>query len=199
MLAALALLGLMVSHRAHSLSNLPQPAPNDIVCPNHYTPTFVHNSFTYLAPLHKFTNLTKSFFDISWYLGIVVTNHTGTDNVPGATRSGPYGGITYNETLTAYYTRPDAQIFSYHGLGGAFAQMPSSKGPPVTLSGYTETMRFLSICGGQATYIDVLTYECSLNNQIGAYDSWYNVHTLAFPQMAASLGVSVMAGDCPAH
>jgi hypothetical protein len=68
----------------------------------------------------------------------------------------------------------------------------------VTLSGYTETMRFLSICGGQATYIDVLTYECSLNNQIGAYDSWYNVHTLAFPEMAASLGVSVMAGDCPA-
>ncbi|KAJ7875477.1 hypothetical protein B0H14DRAFT_3437032 [Mycena olivaceomarginata] len=67
MLAALALLGLMVSHRAHG-SNPPQPAPNDIVCPNHYTPTFVHNSFTYLAPLHKFTNLTKSFFDISWYV-----------------------------------------------------------------------------------------------------------------------------------
>jgi hypothetical protein len=60
-------------------------------------------------------------------------------------------------------------------------------------------MRFLSICGGQATYIDVLTYECSLDNQVGAYDSWYNVHTLAFPEMAASLGASVMAGDCPAR
>jgi hypothetical protein len=42
--------------------------PNDIHCPPESHPTFVHNRYTYNAPVHKFTNLTKSFFELKWYV-----------------------------------------------------------------------------------------------------------------------------------
>ncbi|KAJ6581950.1 hypothetical protein B0H19DRAFT_1117103 [Mycena capillaripes] len=164
---------------------------SDIQCPKGSHASFIHNSYTYNAPLHKFTDLTKSFFNITWYDGIVVTNTTGTDNVPGATRSGPFGGTTYNETLTTYSMRSDALTFSFHGKG--FTDV----GPPsVTFDSYVETFRFESICSGKATYIDVLTHVCS-NDQTVSYNLWYALHMTTFEGMAAGLGALILAGDCP--
>ncbi|KAJ7333325.1 hypothetical protein DFH08DRAFT_785680, partial [Mycena albidolilacea] len=186
-----ALLGLTFATPVHGSMDY---VPNDIHCPKNSHAGFVHNTYTYIAPLHDFTNLVGSFFNISWYDGIVVTNTTGADNVPGASRSGPFNGVTYNETLTMFTERSDAVTFSFIGKGFSYTRSP--KGPTVTLDGYTESMRFESICGGKATYIDVLTRVCS-DNQIEAYDLWYTLHMTTFQGMAVNLGAPVLAGDCP--
>ncbi|KAF8216921.1 hypothetical protein K438DRAFT_1658439, partial [Mycena galopus ATCC 62051] len=166
---------------------------NDIACPADSSAGFVHNSYTYIAPLSKFTNMTESFFNLSWYDGIIVTNTTGTDNVPGATRAGPFAGATYNETLTMYHKRSDALIQSWHGKG--FPYSPPNR-RPYHFDGYVETMRLESICDGSATYIDIITYMCS-NDTTAAYDLFYTLHMSTFPTMAAKLGAPVLAGDCP--
>ncbi|KAJ6456100.1 hypothetical protein C8R45DRAFT_943767 [Mycena sanguinolenta] len=118
--------------------------PNDIHCPTASYTTFVHNSYAYVAPVHKFTAVTQSFFDNSWYDNSVVTNTTGTDNVPGATRSGTYGGSPYSDTLTMYTAHPDALVFSYRSTE------PITY-PALRIYAYAETTQFASICGGEAT------------------------------------------------
>jgi hypothetical protein len=129
--------------------------------------------------------------------GAVVTDTTGTDNVPGATRSGSYNGATFHETLIQYSMLPDALIFSYYGKGFTDT-LPPAYGSSVHVDGYVETKRFESICDGKATYIDVLTYDCGGGSeQIETYNGWYTVHLSAFGSMAASFGATVMAGDCP--
>jgi hypothetical protein len=91
--------------------------------------------------------------------------------------------------------RPDALEFSYHGKD--FLDMrPAPYPSPLRIDHYNETMRFESICDGQATYIDVLTYTCSGTQKL-AYDFWYTLHQSTFAGLAASLGATVMAGDCP--
>ncbi|KAJ7631408.1 hypothetical protein DFH06DRAFT_703293 [Mycena polygramma] len=165
---------------------------NDIHCGQDSHASFVHNSYTFNTPLDTFTNVTKSFFNVGWYAGSVVTNTTGVDNVPGATRSGPFGGATYHETLTMYSMRSDAFIFSLKGKG--FTTAPPA--PSVRFDSYTETMRSESICGGTATYIDIISHICS-NNQVVAYDLFYGLHMATFPGVFAGMGVTVMAGDCP--
>ncbi|KAJ7656433.1 hypothetical protein DFH06DRAFT_1411188 [Mycena polygramma] len=120
---------------------------NDIHCAEDSHVGFVHNSYTFNAPLDTFTDVTKSFFDIKWYGGTVVTNTTGVDGVPGATRSGRFDDALYTDTLTMYSLRPDTFEFSYHGDAPTFT-------PAIR---YAETMRFESICGGTATYIDVIS------------------------------------------
>ncbi|KAF8216918.1 hypothetical protein K438DRAFT_1953805 [Mycena galopus ATCC 62051] len=167
---------------------------NDIACPADSSAGFVHNSYTYIAPLSKFTNITESFFDLSWYAGTIVTNTTGTDNVPGATRSGPFAGATaYNETLTMYHRRSDGLMYSFHGKGLTYSP-PNQR--PYRFDGYAETMRLESICDGSATYIDLITYLCS-NDSTAAYDLWYTIHMSTFQTMAAKIGAPVLAGDCP--
>ncbi|KAF7370291.1 hypothetical protein MSAN_00660400 [Mycena sanguinolenta] len=188
---AIAFIGLTLTN---SVQGSNHPISNDIVCPANSHVSFVHNSYTYNAPLHNFTDITGSFFNISWYGGTVVSSTTGTDNVPGATRSGPFAGGIYNETLTAIEKRPDALLFSYHGKGFTFTPGPSY--PALRWDGYTETMRFESICGGKATYIDVLTYTCS-NNQRLTYTAWSILHTSSFDGLAQSFGATILAGDCP--
>ncbi|KAF7370281.1 hypothetical protein MSAN_00659400 [Mycena sanguinolenta] len=169
--------------------------PNDIHCPaNSYT-TFVHNSYTYIAPVDKFIDITKSFFDNLWYDGSVVTNTTGTDNVPGATRSGPYGGSPYNDTLTMYTIHSDALMYSYHSTEPITYPGPPGQ-PALHIYGYAETMRFESICGGMATYIDLLTYVCSSDHN-AAYQGWDVVHTRTFDAMATKIGAESLVGDCP--
>ncbi|KAF7335146.1 hypothetical protein MVEN_02265700 [Mycena venus] len=189
-----ALLTLLIGNRVHGAELTPY-VPNDIACPPNSFPSFTHNSYAYIAPLHKFNNLTKSFFNIEWYGGIPVTNTTGTDNVPGATRTGPFGGATYNETLTFYRKRSDLFTWSYIGKGLTFTLPPY---PTITSYGYAETFLFQSICNGQATYIEVLTFSCS-NNQVNNYNLWYTFHNEVFPAMASSLGAPVLAGDCPVN
>jgi len=184
-----ALLGLIFTTRVYGSSYV----PSDITCPKGSHASFIHQSYTYLAPLCEFTNITKSFFNDVWYAGAVVTGTTGTDNVPGATRAGPFGGDTFNETLIAYASQSDSLQFSYQGKG--FTYTPPT-GPAVVLGRYTETNRFLSICGGKATYIDILTYTCSAN-QIATYDFWYTTHDAVFPPLAVTVGAPVLAGDCP--
>ncbi|KAJ6510549.1 hypothetical protein C8R45DRAFT_392018 [Mycena sanguinolenta] len=186
----LAFVGLIFANGVQGSQN---SISNDIECPANSHVSFVHNSYTYNAPLHKFTDITKSFFNISWYGDTIVTSHTGTDNVPGATRSGPFAGAIFDETLTAIDKRSDAFIFSYHGKGLTFT--PAGY-PALAMYGYSETMRFESICGGKATYIDVITYVCS-DNQPSAYTVWSTLHTSTFDGLAATLGATILAGDCP--
>ncbi|KAF7375570.1 hypothetical protein MSAN_00445200 [Mycena sanguinolenta] len=187
---AIALIGLTLTN---SVQGSNHPISNDIVCPANSHVSFVHNSYTYNAPLNKFTDITGSFFNISWYANTTVTSTTGTDNVPGATRSGPFPGAIFNETLTAFEKRSDALLFSYHGKGLAYTMGPGY--PVVIVDGYSETMRFQSICGGKATYIDVLTYTC-VDNQPLMYTIWSMVHT-SFNGVAQTFGATILAGDCP--
>ncbi|KAJ6581973.1 hypothetical protein B0H19DRAFT_1252127 [Mycena capillaripes] len=167
--------------------------PNDIHCSKDLHVSFVHNSYSYNAPLHKFTNITKSFFDIAWYSGAPAPNTTGTDNVPGATRSGVYLGNPFTDTLTMYSIQSDALTYSYHGSTLVWA---SPNQPPVHVDGYAETMRFESICGGKATYIDIISYLCT-DDQTRAYTLQYTVHDVTFGGLAANIGATILAGDCP--
>jgi hypothetical protein len=158
--------------------------------------------------LTHFINLIDSFFEQSWYVsisapssrapspinthrqfGTVITHTTGKYNVPGATRTGPFAGATYNETLTAYSKHADAMIMSYSG------QPLTTVLPPLKFGHYLERLRFESICGGTATYIDALTYSCS-DNPVAVYDLWYTVHMAAFANLSAVVGAPVLAGDC---
>ncbi|KAJ7210511.1 hypothetical protein GGX14DRAFT_697531 [Mycena pura] len=189
----IAVLCLITAARAGSSSF---PKNNDIRCPKGSFTSFVHNSYTYNAPVDAFTNLTKrsSTLDGTQCGGVAPTNTTGTDNVPGATRSGTLAGGAYHETLTAYQYRPGAVLeYSYHGDPYILA-VPGQ--PTIDFAGYAETLRFESICGGTATYIDIITYSCS-NHQTLAYSGWYTFHQSVFPGLAATVGAPIMAGDCP--
>ncbi|KAJ6534595.1 hypothetical protein DFH09DRAFT_1180112 [Mycena vulgaris] len=192
----IAVLGLVSIAHAHTSP----PSPNDLHCPKGSYPGFVHNSYTYAAPVHKFTDITRSFFDDAWYAGAAAPNNTGTDNVPGATRAGDFGGA-FNETLTAYSLHPDAFSFTLHGAPWTYTapapQASNLKRPgPLHFAGYAETLRFESICDGRATYIDAITYLCA-DDKAAAYDLWYNLHLAVFPPLAARVGAKVLAGDCP--
>jgi hypothetical protein len=81
-----------------------------------------------------------------------VSNTTGTDGVPGATRSGFYGETLFHETLTMYSLDPDALAYSLRGEGLIY--VPPDQ-PAVHINVYTETMRIESICSGAATYINI--------------------------------------------
>ncbi|KAF7356275.1 hypothetical protein MVEN_00959300 [Mycena venus] len=179
-----ALLGLTFATRVHGSMNY---VPNDIVCPEDSHAGFVHNTYTYIAPLEAFTNITKSFFDIKWYADTNVTNTTGTDNVPGATRSGLSGGGVFNETLMMYSMHHDSLVYTFHGQAVTYS-LPNQN--PLHFDGYAETMRLKSICNGQATYIDFITYLCS-NESTAAYDVWYTAHMFALQEVTAGLGAKI--------
>ncbi|KAJ6549080.1 hypothetical protein DFH09DRAFT_1281536 [Mycena vulgaris] len=172
---------------------------DDLQCPRGYSPTFLHNSYTYNAPLSKFTDITKSFFAIQWYPyadskgGATVTGTAGTDNVPGATRAGVFGGAPFNETLTAYSTRSDGMAYTMHGIMPLSIAVGNPR--PLRVASYAETKRFQSICGGKATYIDLITWLCS-DDQITAYSAFYNTHMSTVQNLAATIGTTVLAGDC---
>ncbi|KAJ7742888.1 hypothetical protein B0H16DRAFT_1890187 [Mycena metata] len=166
---------------------------NDLHCPEGFDVGFVHDSYTFNAPVHKFTDPTKSFFDISWY-GITLTNTTGTDNVPGATRSGSLDGGYFHETLTAYSVHPSALEYTVRGDPYTYAP-PNSTAAPLAFAGYVETTRIESICSGRATYIDLISYICSAD-QVAGYDFAHKLHQGVFPALAEPVGATVMAGDC---
>jgi hypothetical protein len=125
----------------------------------------------------------------------VTTNTTGTDNVPGATRAGVFGE-PFIETLTMFDAPPGALRFTFFGPG----PKPVTFTPPgeksIRFDYWAETQRYESICGGEATYIDVITYLCS-NRPRAAYDLWYRIHDATFDAMSAKVGAKVFTGDCP--
>ncbi|KAJ6570528.1 hypothetical protein DFH09DRAFT_1362658 [Mycena vulgaris] len=184
-----ALLCLIFPARGHE-SHYPV-VRNDLHCPKGLYTGFVQNSYTYNRPLHKFTNITGSFFDPSWY-GAPATNTTGIDNVPGATRSGSFGGSTFHETLTMYFAGPDVLMSTVHGKPWINVAPNQT---PLQFGDYVETIRFQSICGGKATYIDVISYLCS-DDQTAAYNLTYTDHMVYFETLAANIGATVLAGDC---
>ncbi|KAJ7763580.1 hypothetical protein DFH07DRAFT_1018316 [Mycena maculata] len=186
-----AILGLLSATRAQE-SSYPYTS-SDLHCPEGSHPGFVHNSYTYLAPLHKFTKITGSFFDIAWYGGCSAAFKIGTDNVPGAIRGGPCDGGVFNETLTMFTAHSDGFESTLHGRPWTF---PLPHQPPVHFDGYVETMRFESICGGKVTYIDLISHWCT-DNQSGGYNAWYTIHMEVFQALAAGIGAPVLAGDCP--
>ncbi|KAJ6527754.1 hypothetical protein B0H19DRAFT_1275108 [Mycena capillaripes] len=188
---SLAFLSLVPPMRA--LNPLTYPVvSDDIECPSGYSPTSVHNTYTYNGALKEFTDIagrSSTFSGIPRASPTLKFNTTGTDNVLGATRAGWFGGTPFNETLTAYDTRPDALLFTIHG------NLPLAL-EAFNIVGSAETKRFQIICSGKATYIDVLTYLCS-DDQTAAYDLFYNIHTTGFQNLAAIIGMTVLAGDCP--
>jgi hypothetical protein len=128
--------------------------------------------------------------------GTVITSTTGTDNVPGATRAGVFGDSSFNETLAMFDAPSGALRFTYVGPG----PKPVTYTPPgeksIRFYYFAETHRYESICGGKATYIDVITYACS-NHPRAAYDFWYRLHDTAFGAISAKVGAKVFTGDCP--
>ncbi|KAJ7483817.1 hypothetical protein B0H11DRAFT_1723231 [Mycena galericulata] len=192
LLAAVLCLGHIFQAQAADLS--PSLKQNDLHCPKGYEISFVHNSYTYNAPFHTFTNLTSSFFNIVWTGGVPATSTTGVDNVPGATRSGPWFGGVFNETLTMYHLDDELYIWTYHGA--AYTYAPGGGVPPTHLSAYAETTRFESICSGTATYIDIITYLCSDNPKV-VYSLLYTLHMVTFQDLAQSANATVLGGDCP--
>ncbi|KAJ7289156.1 hypothetical protein C8J57DRAFT_1046480 [Mycena rebaudengoi] len=167
----------------------------DVSCPKGFQPTFLQNSYRYDGHLQKFTNITGSFFELSWYAGTVITSTTGTDNVPGATRAGVFGDAPFNETLTMFDAPPGALRFTYAGPGKPVTYTPPGE-KSIRFDYWSETHRYESICGGEATYIDVITYLCS-NLPRAAYDVWYRFHAATFDAMAAKVGAKIFTGDCP--
>jgi hypothetical protein len=117
-----------------------------------------------------------------------VSNTTGTDGVPGATRSGFYGKTPFHETLTMYSLDPDALEYSFRGEGLIY--VPPDQ-PAEHIDGYTETMRIESICSGAVTYINIGSYLCS-NDSAPAYDLSYTLQTVAFQGIAARIHATVM-------
>ncbi|KAK6983980.1 hypothetical protein R3P38DRAFT_373811 [Favolaschia claudopus] len=168
---------------------------SDIHCDKDAHTSFITNRYKYYAPLHKFTNLTKSFFDLSWGAGTLVPNTTGIDNVPGATRAGEYGGYHFDETLTMYTSHPDALAYAYHGKGFKVSGQGINFGSSVKLYSYAEAFRFESICGGQATLIDARTYTCS-DNPIATYDWETMLHDSTLTALAARIRAPMFTGDC---
>ncbi|KAJ6585929.1 hypothetical protein B0H19DRAFT_925394 [Mycena capillaripes] len=193
-LVSFALLSLTSSATAEPGSLGIQDVSDDIKCPKGYSPTFLHNAYTYNGALKQFTDITGSFFNNQWYANATVVNTTGTDNVPGATRAGLFGVTPFNETLTTYLKHPDGILFTLHGNLPLVFERPGKR--PLNIVRSSETKRFQSICGGKATYIDLITYQCS-DDQAAAYDLFYNVHNTVFQNLAATIGTTLLAGDCP--
>ncbi|KAF7308290.1 hypothetical protein HMN09_00677000 [Mycena chlorophos] len=183
----LAASALAADERYHSLG---------VECPHADQRSFLHNTFAYNAPLHVFTNVVGSFFNDSWYADSVISETKGKDNVPGSMRLGPSGTkgtAIYNETLLEYIYHPNSMLqYSFSGAATWFAASPSAKA--TYFHGYTETMRLQSVCGGKATYIDLITWLCS-DDQV-ACDIWNAAHLVSFSGIAGSVGATVMPGDC---
>ncbi|KAJ7112779.1 hypothetical protein C8R43DRAFT_903529 [Mycena crocata] len=186
-----AFIALITSTHGHSQ---PVDTRTDLHCGKGLYTGFIHASYTYNAPLHKFTNLTKSFFDNKWYAGAPADSTTGINNVPGATRAGENSGSRYNETLLVYVARPEELIITHRGSPWTYH---TAQQPPLYFSGYVQTMRFESICEGKATYIDAIAYMCFKDPTV-AYDIWATYHTVVIAEgLAVTAGATVLPGDCP--
>ncbi|CAK5267242.1 unnamed protein product [Mycena citricolor] len=164
---------------------------------------FVHNEFAYVAPLSRFTDLAGSFFHGEWFGGndTTFTHTSGTDNVPGATRSGVFASddphlryaANFTETLTHYAFRPGSFL---HMSFRAVVSIGSLDAGTLHQDTYSETVRFESVCAGHATYITFLARTCA-QSQSGAYDFAYGTHLAAALGLKATVGAAIMSGDCP--
>ncbi|KAJ6534593.1 hypothetical protein DFH09DRAFT_1325221 [Mycena vulgaris] len=109
---SVALLCLIPTVYAHGSAPYPI-VRNDLHCLKGSYTSFVQNSYSYNAPLDKFVKITQSFLPlVIWW---PCPNTTGTDNIPGATRSGIFDGSRFNETLTMYFAHPDVLTYTWHG------------------------------------------------------------------------------------
>ncbi|KAF7352045.1 hypothetical protein MVEN_01167000 [Mycena venus] len=195
-LAVATLLWLLTSTDAH---NIPL---NDIQCPKGSHHGFVQNSYQFYGPLRKFTDITGSFFDISWLAGGEILSTTGTNNIPGATRVGPFDPLSkdplFNETLTVYDVGPGTLRFTFTGPGAPLTYH-SRTGEVITFHYYAETQHYESICGGTATYLHATTHICSDNPAL-AYDLFCRLHQGTFhgyDALPARVKEKTFTGDCP--
>ncbi|KAJ7312757.1 hypothetical protein DFH08DRAFT_821917 [Mycena albidolilacea] len=92
-----------------------------------------------------------------------------------------------------YSKHSDVLMFSIHGQAVTYSL---SNQAPLHFDGYVEMMRFESICNGKAMYIDLISYLCT-SDSAAVYDLLSSFHMSAFQEMAACLGATVLAGDCP--
>ncbi|KAJ7097106.1 hypothetical protein B0H15DRAFT_31723 [Mycena belliarum] len=190
--ALIATLGLLSTASAQSLSIDPI-LNDDVECPAGSEITFLHDYYMFNAPMKAFKDQVGSFFEIVWTGGVATDIATGPDNTPGSSRSGVYFGGRFNETLTMILDRPDSFSYTYHGVEFPVA-IPGR--PKVIFYKYAETMRVHSICGGRATYMDLVTSLCT-DNPEHAYDLLHTyLHDLTFHQLAANVNATAMYGDC---
>ncbi|KAF8064960.1 hypothetical protein FPV67DRAFT_162601 [Lyophyllum atratum] len=171
-------------------------APGNIIthldpkCPPSALPGFETNTFQYNVPAAEFFNKTGSFFHSEWYTGPIASTH-GKDNTPGSTRSGNFSGTPFTERLVAY-SRTPTQLTQQFTL--AMPEPIVFDG--VTFTGYTEELRFMSICGGTATYIGMTSVYCT-DRVAKAYALYDKIRRGAIGKVGDELGAFVFAGTCP--
>ncbi|KAJ7805387.1 hypothetical protein B0H14DRAFT_3771634 [Mycena olivaceomarginata] len=142
---------LCFSLSAHAASHY---TPNDIHCPPESHPTFVHNSYTYNAPVDKFTNLTKSFFELKWYAGAIhVTAYAETMRFEGicSGKATYIDVITYlcsNDSIAVYDATYTAHMVSFQGLATSVgATVMAGDCPYVELMGYAvQKSQYVKAC-----------------------------------------------------
>ncbi|KAJ6620600.1 hypothetical protein B0H10DRAFT_1945906 [Mycena sp. CBHHK59/15] len=103
----------------------PQHHNNDPCCAEGHHPSFVQNSFQYDISWHKFTDLTKSFL-----------------NITCATRTSVWDGTRFNEALMMYEAMLNSLSMAYYGISVSYPIAPSS---PV---GKSESLCDRLVCRG---------------------------------------------------
>ncbi|KAF8064959.1 hypothetical protein FPV67DRAFT_1583743 [Lyophyllum atratum] len=162
----------------------------DPKCPPSTLPGFETNAFQYNVPAAGFFNKTGTFFHSEWYTG-PVSSTRGTDNIIGSTRSATLDGTAFTERLVRYSRSPTELV-----LGFALFTPKPIVFHGVTFSSYTEEFRFLSICGGEGTYISMTVVYCT--DRVGqAYDLYDWFRRTRVGRVADELGADVFAGTCP--
>jgi len=200
----------LVSTKATSLtpttpiaSASPTPNPNvtvnqpsdvlDVQCASGYSPGFQQSSFQYDIPVAAFINATGSFFHSEWYSG-PLNSTNGTDNTPGATRSGNFGGTPFTERLVGYTRSPNRLLIQYVLNSGPVTFPTTPK--PVDASSYFEEYTVSSICAGTGTYVTLTASYCT-KTLTGSYNLYVTFRREVMATLANTLGAQLFDGSCP--
>ncbi|KAJ7871843.1 hypothetical protein B0H14DRAFT_3860548 [Mycena olivaceomarginata] len=149
------------------------PHDDDPQCKPGLYPFFERNSLKFTAPLHKVTEITGTFFNLTWYADSIVNATTGIDNVVGATRAGLSGGVPFVEVLTVYDMTPSSLTISYYGAIPAYYNAPPSR-----------------------TYIDVTTNACTNDPDLASVLAKRG-HMSTLKLLATNVKGRIIDSQCP--
>lgn len=178
---------------------LARSPPADPSCPSGFFPGFQLNTFQYDVPFDGFEAIMKSFFDISWYAGVVVTNTTGRNNTVGATRAGPFATAEFKEVLIEIESSPTSLTMKYVSIVGELklqGVLPQKPNETIIIGSYTEGFQILSICGGTSTWFDIFVTFCA-DKPVEAADLYDTIRKESLQAVAIKLGADSFIGSCP--
>ncbi|KAG6901821.1 hypothetical protein C0995_007528 [Termitomyces sp. Mi166 len=131
----------------------------DPKCPQGLYPGFESNVWQFTVPAKAFINRTGSFLHGEWYTGPINSTH-GKDNVVGATRTTIADGAVFVDRLMG----------SSHSATQSVIRFSLANGPVrwqnYVWGSYTEELRAISICGGEATHFTMTATYC-VNDVVG--------------------------------